>query len=235
MTGQPDLDQRIAAYLDGAMSDAEAESFEREIADNPALAAEFERLAVNDALLREAFAEPDVDQDFITRMGLGEPEPGPLAANDNPRFWRRWSLPIGGAIAASLALVMTLSLPQGTGGQSFADALESTPSGQLASLDDGASLKPVLSFAAGDGRFCREFAYADAGGKRGGIACRGSAGWQVEAWGEGAAQLPDPDEIALASGAETASLEEAYRRLDAGDPILAAREKALIANDWRAE
>lgn len=240
MTGNPDLDQRIAAYLDGAMSDAETEAFEQEIAGNPALAAEFERLAGNDALLREAFAEPAVDDDFIARMGLGPTaieatspaKSDPVPANDNPPFWRRWSVPIGGAIAASLALVVTLSLTQGAGGNPIGDALEATPSGQLAALGDNASVTPILSFTAGDGRFCREFNYADANGERGGIACRDSSGWQVEAWGEGAAQLPDPDEIALASGTDTQSLEDAYQRLDASDPIVAGREQALIANGW---
>lgn len=243
MSGHPDLDERIAAYLDGAMSESDAAAFESEIADNPLLAAEMERLAGNDALLREAFAEPEVDDAFLEKMGLGQSAPdvphiehsGIAAANDNPPFWRRWSVPIGGAIAASLALVATLSLQQGAGGPGMGDALETTPSGQLAALDDGASLTPLLSFQAGDGRFCREFAYASGTAERGGIACRGGDGWQVEAWGEGAAPLPDPGEIALASGADTGALEDAYARLQASDPILADRENALIERGWSAD
>ena len=242
MTGNPDFDMRIAAYLDGAISDTEAEAFEQEVADNPELAAELERLASNDALLREAFAEHEVDEDFMARMGLGASDtvhapaadPMPVAANDNPPFWRRWSVPIGGAIAAGLALAVTYSLPQGAGG-GIGNALESTPSGQLAMLDQDTSLTPILSFQAADGRFCREFAYSDGGGERVGIACRGGSGWGVEAWGEGAAQLPEPDQISLASGADSRTLEETYRSLDAGDPILAAREKALIARGWKSD
>lgn len=243
MTGKPDLDERIAAYLDGTMSESEAEAFEQEIADDPLLAAEFERLSGNDDLLREAFAEPGVDDAFLARMGLGGGEQpiaqpldsGPVAANDNPPFWRRWSVPLGGAIAANLVLVATLSLQQGAGAPGIGEALETTPSGQLASLDDGASLTPLLSFEAGDGRYCREFAYASGAAESGGIACRGSDGWQVEAWGAGAARMPDPGDIALASGAESSTLEETYARLQASDPILAAREKALIARGWTGD
>ena len=239
MTGSSERDERIAAYLDGAMSEAEAAAFEQALADDPALAADLECMAGNDSLLREAFAEPAVDQAFIARMGLVEPgssaAPTPLAANDNPPFWRRWSLPAGGAIAAGLALVLSLTLQQNSGTPGLSEALDATPSGQLASLEDGKSVTPMLSFAAGDGRFCREFAYRSSSGERGGIACRGSSGWQIEAWGEGAAQLPDPGEIALASGAGEGSLDEAYARLKAGDPLLAEQEKALIERGWQAD
>lgn len=243
MSGNPDLDERFAAYLDGAMSKSDAAAFECEVADNPLLAAELERLASNDAVLREAFAEPDVDDAFLEKMGLRERAPaispveksGTAAANDNPPLWRRWSVPIGGAIAASLALVATLSLQQGAGGPDIGSALETTPSGQLASLDDDASLTPLLSFQAGDGRYCREFSFSSGTAERSGIACRGGDGWQVEAWGAGTAKLPDPDEIALASGADTGTLEEAYARLQASDPILAAREKTLIDRGWSAD
>ena len=58
MTGKPDIHERIAAYLDGALSESEARAFEQEVDENPSLAAELERLMDNDALLRAAYAEP---------------------------------------------------------------------------------------------------------------------------------------------------------------------------------
>lgn len=242
MTGKPDLHERIATYLDGAMSESEAQAFEQEVGENPSLAAELERLMGNDALLRAAYAEPEIDDGFLARMGL-EPQTGPantapalaMPANDNPPLWRRWQLPVGGAIAAGLALALTLTFQNGAGGNRFNDALDTTPSGQMAALDEETSLTPVLSFEAGDGRFCREFAYSAGSSDRGGIACRGTDGWTIEAWGEGAGTLPDPGEIALASGADTRSLDEAYRALGASDPISADRESALINKGWNAE
>lgn len=241
MTGKSDIHERIAAYLDGGMSESEARAFEQEVDENPSLAAELERLMHNDALLRAAYAEPEIDDSFLARMGL-ETQTGPasttpalaMPANDNLPLWRRWQWPVGGAIAAGLALALTLTFQSGAGGR-FNDALDRTPSGQLAALDQGASLTPVLSFEAGDGRFCREFAYSAGSSNRAGIACRSAGGWTIEAWGEGAGTLPDPGEIALASGADTRSLDETYRALGASDPISADRESALIKGGWIAE
>lgn len=238
MTDQTALFERIAAYLDGAMTDAETEAFEREMASDPLLAAEVERLASNDSLLREAFAEPagsTIDAAFLERMGLTEPERpvNPVAANDNPPFWQRYRIPLGAGIAAALALALTFTLQNGTTQTPIGLALEQTPSGQVAALDDGTSITPLLSFKAGDGRFCREFTYSAASGDRGGIACRGAKDWSVEAWGEGAADLPAPGEIALASGAGEASLDQIYARLNAGDPLSMRDETGLITNGWK--
>lgn len=242
MTGKPENHERIAAYLDGAMSDAEAQAFEQEIGENPELAAELERMTDNDALLRAAFAEPEISDDFLARMGLVEQpvaaDLGPVPAepaNDNPPLWRHWQMPVGGAIAAGLALALAFTFQTGSNASPFSDALEKTPSGQLAALDDGAALTPLLSFQSGDGRFCREFAYSAGTSERGGIACRDAAGWTVEAWGEGAGALPDPGEIALANGADTRSLDETYRALGASDPITAERESDLIKQGWMPE
>lgn len=241
MTDQTVLLERIAAYLDGAMSDAEVELFEQEMARDPQLATEVERLASNDSLLREAFAETadnGIDDAFLKRMALGQLAPPtspalPAAANDNSPFWRRWQVPLGAGIAAALALALTFTLRGGAAQSPVGLALEQTPSGQVATLDNGATITPVLSFKAGDGRFCREFTYAAASGERGAIACRNAKNWSVEAWGDGAATLPDPDEIALASGAGETSLDEAYASLGAGDPLQMSEENDLIAKGWK--
>lgn len=242
MTGEPDLDQLIAAYLDGAMSEDEALAFEQAVSEDPRLAAELERFGSNDDLLRAAHAEPDVSEEFLARMGLAAPAPATDAghapvtpANDNPPLWRRWQWPVSGAIAAGLALALTLNSQTGGEAGAFSRAMEQTPSGQVAALEQGATLTPLLTFRAGDGRYCREFAYAGAATERGGIACRDARGWSVEAWGDGAGDLPDPGQIALASGADTRSLDDAYRALRASDPIQAAREASLIRRGWRAE
>ncbi|MEZ5743176.1 MAG: hypothetical protein R3D89_05460 [Sphingomonadaceae bacterium] len=236
MTGPDNHEERIAAFLDGALDDAELAAFKAELERDPALAAEVERMMGNDALLREAFAGPveqGVDDALLARMGLAEEDhpAAPLAANDNPPFWRRWQVPLGGAIAAALALTLIFTTQQGAG---FDAALDGTPSGQIAALDGGQELKPLLTFRAGDGRFCREFSIGkdDAGGT--GIACRSGNSWQVEALDKGATELARGSEIALASGEDGAGLDAAYERLQAGDPLGAERESALISGDWQA-
>jgi len=249
MSGPQSREERIAAFLDGALNDADLAAFEAELERDPSLATEVERMMGNDALLRDAFSGPieeGVDDALLARMGLAKGAPAevadlderranpPVAANDNPPFWRRWQVPLGGAIAASLALTLFLTNQQGAApGAGFNAALDRTPSGQVAALDGGQRLKPLLTFQAGDGRFCREFSIGkgDAGGT--GIACRSGENWQVEALDEGATELAKGSEIALASGEDGAGLDAAYARLKAGDPMGAERETALISGGWQ--
>lgn len=246
MIGENELDLRIAAFLDGEMSGEECAAFERELEHNPELAENVARIAANDAMLRQAMAieQGDAsDQAFLARIGLSDPqqpetggaiEP-PAPANDNPPFWKRWELRAGAALAASLALIVTVTL-QGGGAPGLGDALDATPSGQLAALDSGAAVTPVLSFAAADGRFCREFAFQASGKASGkassGLACRSSGGWTVEAWSDDAVEIPDSGEIALAGGEGPQDLDSAYARLGAGDPIPLDREREIIAKGW---
>lgn len=247
MSDQSERDLRIAAYLDGAMSEEEALQFERELEVDAELADEVARFLANDDLLRQAMAVDEdvaVDDAFLARMGLAEPDvavpearqrqASPEPANDNPPFWQRWQVGAGAAIAACLALALTFAIP-GAGPSGLGDALENTPSGQLASLSDGETLTPILTFEAGDGRFCREFTIAAAGSKASGIACRSSTGWQIEAWSDDAVELPDSSEIALAGGDGPSSLDEAYTRLDAGDPFAIDRENQLIRSGWASQ
>ncbi|MCB2045456.1 MAG: hypothetical protein KDE61_05100 [Novosphingobium sp.] len=249
MSGPMSREERIAAFLDGALDDAELIAFEAELERDPTLAAEVERMMENDTLLREAFAGPikdGVDDALVARMGLaGKPQAevvnlaehrsgAPVSANDNPPFWRRWQVPLGGAIAAALALTVILNNQHGTGrGVTFNTALDATLSGQVATLDGGRELKPLLTFQTSDGRFCREFSIGkgDAGGT--GIACRSDANWRVEALDKGATELAAGTGIALASGADATGLDAAYVRLNADDPMNAEREKALISNGWK--
>jgi hypothetical protein len=241
--------ERIAAFLDGALGDADQAAFEAELEHDADLAAEVERMMGNDALVREAFAGPieeGVDDALVERMGLAKESPAkvvelddyradtPASANDNPPFWRRWQVPLGGAIAAALALTLILASQQGAApGSGFDAALDGTPSGQVAALDGGRELTPLLTFQAGDGRYCREFSIGkgQAGGT--GIACRTGEGWKVEALDKGATELTKGSEIALASGEDGAGLDAAYSRLDAGDPMGTERENSLISSGWQ--
>lgn len=234
----PDRDQWISAYLDGALDQAGMAAFEAALETDPALAADMARLVENDSLLRAAFDPPmqtEPDDALLARMGLTEPlSPAPVAANDNPPFWRGWRLTAASAMAAALALAVTLSLPGDQAPMPFGRALDATASGEVAVLEGGAELTPLLTFAAADGRFCREFSLGGATSSGNGIACRqGPGSWQVEALDPAAARLADSTQIVLASGASSGALEAAYDRLNAGDPLTREREQSLISSDWR--
>lgn len=232
-----DRNEMITAYLDGTLDGPALEAFEAELAQDDALAEDVARIAANDDLLRTAFDAPmhePVDAALLERMGLAKPDvASPTAANDNPPFWRRWQLPVGGAIAASLALFAMLQTGQGPETQSeFAAVMEQTPSAASKMLTNGANITPRLTFVAGDGRYCREYLQTGKSGNQTGIACRSEGKWQVEALIKGGSSAPDPGDIAVASGENGSSLDEAYAKLDASDPVSADTERALIDKSW---
>lgn len=253
MGGWKNLDERISAFLDGEMSEKEMLAFEDEMASDDELAASVTAFGDADSLLQQAFDEPiqrGVDDALLARMGLSEMTEAnrlmakrdaaqtsgstPAPANDNPPFWRKWAFPAGGAIAAGLAVMLYFGGGAGTGYDAeFNRALDETPSLEVAALPDGTSLSPLLSFRAGDGRYCREFTESRDGQGRTALACRGNDGWQVEASQKGAVRLADNGSITPASGADSSSLDEAYERLNAGDPIAAQEEAKLIGADWK--
>lgn len=246
MNDRDELELRISAFLDGVMEPQDLRAFEAQIEADPALAARVEQMLGNDALLQEAFSAPieqGVDDALLERMGLAPALPQVIdlsarraaktgsAANDNAGGWTRWRIPLGGALAAGLALALMLDTRSSSEQGGFAAAMETLPSGQVASLDDGISVKPLLTFRAGDGRYCREFSL----GSGGGIACRESGGgkWRVEALDAAATSLGEAGEIELAAGADGSGLDAAYARLDASDPLGQTAEAALISGKWQ--
>lgn len=251
MNDRDDLELRITAFLDGTMEPDEQRAFEAQIDADPALAARVEQMLGNDELLREAFRGPideGVDAALLARMGLGGAAPSaevvdlsvrraakrPEAANDDAPGWSRWRVPLGGAIAAGLALALVLTVQRGGGAQDFSNAMTSLPSGQLASLEDGRTIRPLLSFKASDGRYCREFALGAGGTGGTGIACTGGSGkWRIEALDKEGVEQANAGEVQLASGARGAGLDAAYARLGASDPLDKATESALISSKWR--
>lgn len=252
MAETPYTEEDIMAYLDGQMSDAECERFEGHMAHDPALAAAVERMVANDNLLRSAFAAPmaeGVGGDVLARFGLAEastpvadnvvafPSPAPVktapvAANEDVAPWRRLHWPaLGGGLAACLALVAFFQ-----GGQSeFGKAMDTTASRQIAALEEGMTVQPVLSFQAGDGRFCREFVRVSGAVATDGIACKSGDDWTIEAEVKGAPTLSSGQQIEVAGGADGKGLSDAYTRLNAGDPLPVDEEKALIAKKWAAD
>lgn len=239
----PSREERLAAWLDGELTGADLDAFEAELASDPELKALADEWGANDALIAGAFApvtEASIDPAMLERLGLGEPAPlavpppppfppSSLAANDNPPWWRRHALPLGGAIAASLVAAVVLAPRGGSPDRDpFSLALDRTPSLASAELPDGRRITPALTARAADGRWCREFGE---GGKVA-VACRDTKGvWTIEAQGAGGTSSNTGD-YAVAAGADDAVLDAAHRRLQLTDPLDAAAEQALIANEW---
>ena len=255
-----EIEDRIAAWLDGALDNDEATRFVAEMERDPALAERVAAWAGNDDLLRAAFDGPieqGVDAALLARMGLGAKRPAPTlvpakvvefrpaprisspaGANDNSPL-RRFAWPLGGALAASIAaaLVLTGYPPSDSStvvaDARFAQAMEQLPSRGELVLPDRGRVSPVLSFAAADGRYCREFAIRGGPRPGGGIACKGPPGWSIEVRSTLPGAAPDDALIVTAGGPDGAALDAAYARLGASDPFSAEAERALIAQGWK--
>lgn len=226
----------LAAYLDGALSPEDEQSFEAEIARDPELA----RLALqwqeNDRFIVATLAERarPVEPELMARMGLADgAAPGaPRAANDNILSWRR--------VAAAAAVVLTVGVSvlmlRPSDGGNVVDpvslALDRTPSMTPVKLADGRTLTPVLTVQARDGRWCREYTVAGKGAEEGALACRDGAHWKVEATGAAMAD-GSGSQIVSAAGAGAPALDEAYGRIGAGEPLDATAEAAVLRSGWQ--
>lgn len=230
--------EQIAAYLDGSLVGDARTEFEMEMERDDALAAQVRQWRANDAILQRAFPveESPIDGAMLSRLGLANPvaerTPLSVAANDNRLPWGRAGF-AGGAIAASLAVAFLLFRPAGTAPSddpAFQAAMETLPSGETARLAIGDDIRPVLTFQAGDGRFCREYSGDNIGG---GIACRTGNDWTIEAQSKQGAKTGTASEYQTAGGGGAASLGAEMDRLDASDPLSAEKEKILITMGWK--
>lgn len=227
-----DRDERLAAWLDGALPPDEAEAFAAEVAKDPALAEQAEAWRAHDRQISAAFGEAlrPVDDALLARLGLATtPEP----ANDNPRTpalgWPvlGW-LAAGSALAASLvaAVVITMQAPRPS--DPLSEGLERTASLASTRLADGRTITPTLTVRAADGRWCREFRE----GADTALACRSSGRWTIEARAR-TGRPANPGAIAVASGADTAPLDAAHAKLKTADPLSPAEEGRMLANHWQ--
>ena len=221
-------EDRLSAWLDGALDPAQAAAFDRDLAADPVFARQAAHWRANDRRIAAALAAAtERPLPAATLKLLSIP-----AANDDRPHWPRWRMGYVaglGAIAATLVIVL-VQRPAAPDALSL--ALDRTPSLADAALPGGRHIVPALTIRAHDGRWCREY-------REGGtvaLACRGANGlWHDEARGQGTAPAAQPDsgaEIVVASGANDAVLDPAFHRLGAGDAVDAATEKRLIARHW---
>lgn len=250
MTPRPTAGQ-IRNWLDNRLPPEQLAAFEAALDADSDFAEEVLRLQDDMARYREidgglhaAFPVEDaVPPALVAGLGLGAAAPpednvidlaAARARRKPPAAWR-WVA--GGALAASVAIAVLL-VPQlrqqGPGAaDGFQLAMSQTPSANEARLADGGKVRPTLSFAAADGRWCREFEMtARSGAARSGIACRTGKAWSIEASVASDTRSAGSDRIRTAAGTDTASLDATYDRLGGSDPIVIDKEKDLIANGW---
>lgn len=139
---------------------------------------------------------------------------------------RRWSWIAGPALAASL--VLAVFLPRGGeapgadyAGTQLAAALDTQ---LVAEQDANADTRILLSFANASDEYCRAYTTAQSGG----IACRDTNGWRIEALGDGV--TPGGTEFRQAGAAEILAMAQ---DMAAGDALNAEQEAAAREAGWQ--
>jgi Anti-sigma factor NepR len=241
----------LSGYLDGALSSDQRATVEARLANEPTFAASLAELRESDATLRSAYDGPmtePVPQRFLDLLGAqtktdsvihlaDHRQTEPVAANDNPTRWR-W---IGGAVAASLAIGLFASsqFPGSVGDPRLGDmtafntSLDKTPSARAATLSNGRTLTPQLSFAGRDGGYCRQFTVSDATHSDDGLACREGTRWQIKALFPGKKADVEDGGYETAGGGGNEKLDAITAKLRGGDPMDPAQEAALITSGWK--
>jgi hypothetical protein len=244
MTIDPEM---LAAYADGELGPEDAARVEAAIAADPALAGQVEAHRALRATLSAHFA-PILDMPVPDRLtGALSPRDNvfDLAAARKARAKAaeevtqtqpartRWI--IGGALAASLALGLVIGGRTDPGssvisrdGQLIASAaLDRALTTQLASAQDGAPVRILLSFKGLDGRLCRGFEE----GVTAGIACRTGESWTIERTqasggkgGQGGYRQ---------AGSAESEIMAAAQDMAAGDALDAQAEKGARDAGWR--
>lgn len=183
----PDM---IAAFVDDELSGEDRLCVEAAIAADPALAEQAERHRRLKAMLTARYAPiaaetvPDRFAALIDRSTTAGPTPGEVvslsearAKRGLPPTVRRWMPVAGPAIAASLILAIWQPWQRAKQpGYAPAELASMLDTRLVASQAAGVYPRVILSFRAKDGRFCRAWREATAGG----IACRDRTGWKME-------------------------------------------------------
>lgn len=238
------MQQRIAAYVDGELPPAEAQAFERAMADDTGL-----RDAV-DAQRRlrgriSSFYAPVADEPVPERLRamLSEPQEAEIidfaaarARRDRRRMLPDWrSL---GSLAATLAVgVFAGQLLFGAGSGPVASrdgaliaraGLERALDVQLASAQPAdAPIRVGVSFRDQAGSLCRTFDSASLAG----IACRSDGDWKLRQ-----AIAPDGGPQATQyrqAGSPAAQTMQAAQEMMAGAPLDAAAERKARDGGWK--
>lgn len=245
MTVKP-TPEEIMAYADGELDGEHKKRIEQAIAGDPVLRAEVEYHRRTRAAAREAFdrmAKAPMSSGLAQLSGsLSVPRhptawaAGARSAGEARRVWGPLALPAALAAALGIGVVSTALLTASnddlidwrngpSAGTELARVLDDAPTGQVSDPNDR-RVVVVASFAAADGRFCRQFELS--GGASNGVACRAGNGWSVIAL----AQRPGGAGSYQAAGASD-PVAVAVAGLNPGARIEGPAEQALIDRKWK--
>lgn len=232
--------ERLAAFADGELPEAEARIVEAQVAQDSDLARQVaahralrQRLSTHFAPILNA----PLPDHLLTQLAPSDPQVVDFAKardrRDRQRGMPRWTWIAGPALAASLVLaVVLLGQEKGEttliGGRAYAagplaDALDSQLS---ASQPASAPTRILLSFRDSAGAYCRGFS----GRVEAGIACRDPKGWELRkliggSRGEGGDYRQ--------AGSQDAELMALAQDMAPGGALDASQERAAKTRGWR--
>ncbi len=232
--------ERLAAFADGELPEAESRAMETLVAQDPELAAQ---VAAHQALRQRLCAhfEPILNaplpEHLVAQLAPPDPRVVDLAKaremRSKQRAIPRWTWIAGPALAASLVLAVVLpGKDKGNTmlveGQAYAaGSLAETLDGQLSGQQPAsAKTRILLSFKDRAGAYCRGFA----GEAQAGIACRDAKGWHLRkvvggSQGEGGDYRQ--------AGSQEANLLALAQDMAPEGALDAGQEKAAKARGWQ--
>lgn len=248
-------DERLVAYADGELPEADALALEEALSNDPPAAERLRALVEAGEMARRAFAEiveepvperlrtavMEADTSASPEDDARHPEDTKPADNvvrlpQRPASRRSTWQPV--ALAASLAVAVAAGiftwLPGGQDGAGLtpqlADALSHTPSYEPVQLAEG-DLTILGSFRSQDDRLCREYEQLSGDSGERGLACRATADsdWQLVA----SSPIPPADQMQdgtfRPAGTEDSDpVSAAVERLQAGSLLTAEEEQRAL-------
>ncbi|MGH8193968.1 MAG: hypothetical protein ACREQ8_06155 [Woeseiaceae bacterium] len=255
-------DELLSAYLDGELSQPQADELTSRVAREPELAERLEAMRSVDKAAVAAFRAVDerqIPERILDLMGEDEEarrsdagEASNVVQIRRPAINRFIQPPV--AIAASVALVVGFYLRAllGDGGAPDREVVavyasripagsdlrvvfERNLSGESINLSDRRVAEPVLTFRGVDGNYCRQVRITGAAKSADALACRRDGNWEVEVVSFDAAASAAPESpYGQASSGGAAAMRGTIERLIGQEPPLDRTEEAeIMGKGWQ--
>lgn len=240
-------DEQLSAFLDGELSPQDTDALGRQLESDAALAARIERLGAAHKIYVDAVSQ--IDRTPMTpglRAAMAAPPAAKVVAF-RPRGFVAF-VAEHRAIAASLVCAVAVWGVMSSGwarpsmdpfapdqnglvmaNSQLHEVLETAPTGEVSAVGEATAV-PRLTFASGDGAYCRQFDVMTKESTSTAIACREDRGWRTQIIAYG---LPRPvGDFQTALAARSPALEAFLDEHMTGAPMNLEAESELLKRRW---
>lgn len=191
-------DEKLSAFLDAELPEAEMEFIRQQISEDETLATRLAELAMIDEQIAQHYSAidarplPDITAQLLASAPTTLQSPERYLSSKNVVTFPWWKkvprgLQLHAAVAACLVLVMgygfihLLPTQQNSTSDNWSEiaaALDTTASGTEQISTQGKRIKPRLTFVDQQGHYCRQYLVSDSHNSAEGIACRIDNKWE---------------------------------------------------------